>query len=110
MPLKVYTGTFNYKGTDRFDITVKTKEHPEFCPTWNMVMGIKNRTMSEEEYTNEYRTLMVNSWKNKKYAWIDLLARDTVTLVCFCKKGSFCHRYLLADYLVKCGAIYMGDR
>jgi hypothetical protein len=33
-----------------------------------------------------------------------------LTLVCFCKAHSFCHRYLLTEYLQKFGAIYKGKR
>lgn len=110
MALKVYTSTFGYRGEDRFDITVKTKEHAAFCPTWDMVMNYKNKSMSEEEYTKLYHDMMVESWRKHNHDWRDLLAMNEVTLVCFCPKGSFCHRYLLAEYLVKCGAEYMGDR
>ena len=110
MSLKLYTATFNYRGQDRFDITVKTKEHPEFCPTWEMVAGYKNGSMSEEEYTRLYHELMVESWRKYNKAWRDLLALNEATLVCFCKKNTFCHRYLLAQYLVKCGVEYIGDR
>lgn len=108
--LKVFTSNYRYGGDDRFDISVKGKLHPEFAPTWSMVKGIKEGTMTEDEYTKLYHDLMINSWKNKRDAWDRLLSMDMVTLVCFCPNGSFCHRYLLAGYLVKCGAKYMGDR
>lgn len=108
--MKVYRSTFNYKGTDRFDVTIKTKEHPEFCPTWDMVMGIKKGIITEEEYAKQYHDLMIKSWRKNRKAWEELLSMGEVTLVCFCKKGSFCHTYLLAEYLVKLGAVFMGDR
>lgn len=110
MSLKIYTSTFRYSGKDRFDITVKTKEHPEFCPTWDMVTGIKKGYITEEEYSLKYHDLMITSWKKHRSAWTDLLNMDEITLVCFCAKGTFCHRYLLAQYLVKMGAVYLGDR
>jgi uncharacterized protein YeaO (DUF488 family) len=42
--------------------------------------------------------------------WNDILGRDKVTLVCFCASGTDCHRYLLAGYLEKLEAEYMGER
>ncbi|WP_363321032.1 DUF488 family protein [Desulfobacula sp.] len=57
-----------------------------------------------------YRKLMQNSYLEHRNIWDEILSRDEVTLVCFCKTGSDCHRYLLAEYLEKLGAEYMGER
>jgi uncharacterized protein YeaO (DUF488 family) len=108
MTLKVYTSQYRYSGSDRLDITVKSGDKT-FSPTWNMVMGHKNHSLPDESYIKRYTQLMRNSYKKNKDKWHNLLNRDRVTLVCFCRKGSFCHRLLLAKILVKLGADYCGE-
>jgi uncharacterized protein YeaO (DUF488 family) len=106
--LKVYTSRINYKGDGRLDITVKSGSKL-FAPTWGMVWGIKNKTMTEEEYTKRYINLMRNSYTDHYDEWQELLNKEKVVLCCYCKKGDFCHRYILADILVKLGAEYCGE-
>ena len=113
--LNVYTAQMRYPGKDRFDITVKSG-HKAFAPTWDMVMGIKNGTMTEAQYTERYRELMSESVHKYPGAWSDLLLKGEVTLVCYCPKGAFCHRYLLVKILQYIGkltdieVIYKGER
>lgn len=107
--LKVWTAQFRYKGDDRLDITVKTG-NKAFSPVWSMVMGHKNGTLTDEQYTDLYIKRMRYSYKKYGDEWAKLLQMEEVTLVCFCKAHDFCHRYLLADILVKCGAKYMGEK
>lgn len=106
--LKIYTSQYRYSGKNRLDITVKSGDKT-FAPIWDMVSKYKKGLITEEEYTKEYYKLMRNSYKNHKDKWDQLLDQDEVVLVCFCKKGSFCHRYLLAEILVKLGAEYRGE-
>ena len=49
--------------------------------------------------------------ENKKIIekWDKLLNQNEVVLVCFCKAWDFCHRYLLAEILVKLGCVYKGE-
>ncbi len=98
-----------YAGEDRFDITVKSMANPAFAPTWDMVRGVKSGAMSEDEYTRRYKVLLDESRKRNTAAWQALLSRKRVVLVCFCRAGSFCHRYLLADYLETLGAVRKGE-
>ena len=107
--LKVYTSQYKYRGKNRLDITVKTGKKI-FAPTWDMVMGIKHGTMSYEEYTRKYYQLMRKSYKENKNEWNELLNKDEVVLVCFCKPNDFCHRYLLAYILAKLGAVCRGEK
>lgn len=110
--VSVYTAPYNYVGEDRLDITVKGKDPLGriFAPTWKMVMKAKKGLISESEYTAMYRNLMRASYRNYREAWEDVLGRGRVTLVCFCPSGSFCHRYLLAGFFEKLGAVYLGER
>jgi uncharacterized protein YeaO (DUF488 family) len=81
------------------NITVKNGDKT-FAPTWNMVMGVKNKTMTEEEYSSRYINLMTESYKNNSKRWHDLLTKDKLILGCFCPKGTFCHRYQLAHIIL----------
>ncbi len=106
--LEVYTSRVSYRGRDRFDITVKSGVEA-FAPTWGMVRGFKNGSISEEDYTEKYLEMMRKSKEERPEIWRELLEKDRVVLVCYCKAGEFCHRLLLADILVEEGAVYCGE-
>jgi len=106
--MDVRTSTIQYKGPDRLDITVKSGDRA-FAPTWDMVMGHKRGEISDAQYTAMYLSMMRRSYHDNKVSWQELVARDSVTLVCFCRPGAFCHRVLLAEILVKLGATYIGE-
>jgi len=99
-------------GLDRdsryLDITVKSGDKA-FAPTWKMVMGSKQDRITDEEYASQYTELMRQSYKTNTQRWNEVLNLDEVILACYCKADSFCHRYLLKDILVKCGAEYVGE-
>jgi len=107
--MKVWTGRVGYAGSDGLDVTVKSG-NKAFAPTWDMVMGHKRGQMSDSEYVERYYTLMRRSYREQRQTWDWLLSQDEVTLLCYCAKGKFCHRTLLAEILVKLGAQYMGER
>lgn len=105
--VEIYTGQYKYCGPDRLDITVKGKDPIGriFAPTWAMVDEYK-MFKDEEKYTYAYRNLMRVSYRRHRDVWEEVLRRDRVVLVCFCKAGEFCHRVLLAGYLEKLGGRY----
>ena len=106
----LYTGQFGYKGVDRYDITCKTGNI--FAPTWDMVVKYRD-TGDSDSYTHVYLKQMRESYRNDQWKWLEMVRMTRggdVTLVCYCKKGDFCHRILLAEMLQKCGAIYGGER
>jgi uncharacterized protein YeaO (DUF488 family) len=81
------------------DTTVKSG-YSLFAPNWDMVMGYKNGTVSEDEYKKLYRELLIRSWTQRREEWMKFLQDDTPTaLACYCKPGLFCHRLLLKDFL-----------
>ncbi len=102
----LYTAQYRYTGKDRLDITVKGKDPigKVFAPSWKMVMGSKDGKITWDEYSTMYNELMRESYTVHRKTWDEVLNREEVSLVCFCKEGSQCHRYLLADYLGKLGA------
>lgn len=83
------------------DTTVKGKA-PLFAPTWDMVMGHKNGTITDEEYTRLYREKMIQSWVENREGWERFMQREEpIALACYCAPGKFCHRKLLVKILEK---------
>ena len=90
------------------DVTVKSGDGV-FAPTWEMVMGSKEGRMSQKEYTDCYYVMMRDSYRWNRARWNEVLGMDEVILACYCRGGWFCHRHLLKDMLVRCGAAYAGE-
>lgn len=87
------------RGIELIDTTVKSGD-PHFSPTWDMVMGIKQGVISEQDYVEQYRLLMQNSYNNHRPHWEALCLReDPVAIACYCRAGKFCHRHLLLGFL-----------
>jgi uncharacterized protein (DUF488 family) len=107
-PTVIKTSRYNYSGADRLDITVKGQDAIGviFAPTWDMVMGVKKGNITEEEYLKQYTEILYNIPKDKIN---HLLQRSSITLVCFCKVGDFCHRYFAAAFLDIKGGNYIGE-
>lgn len=103
--MKIYTASVRSMAgsMNPLDITVKGGDKT-FAPSWEIVMGFKNGKVTAEQYTATYVDMMRKSWVNNRQRWDEVLAMDEVTLVCYCPSGSFCHRYLLAEMLVKAAA------
>jgi hypothetical protein len=103
----LYTSQYRYSGQDRIDITAKgTSEASKmFSPTWTMVMGYKKGLITERQYTKQYYELLINRWHSfnafkEEMNKIVIQARSSsVTVVCFCPAGNFCHRHLFAKFI-----------
>jgi len=103
MELHIYTAQIGkYKGPDAYDVTVKSGDI-NFAPTWDIVQAWKAGEISWDTYSQRYRELMLNSYKRNKRAWHEILEKGVLTLLCYCRAGDHCHRYLLADFLRKLG-------
>lgn len=99
--LKIWTSRYGYSGPDRLDITVKGKDFlgKYFAPTWDMVQNYIKGRLTEKDYEKQYRNMMLLSYTNNLDKWHRVFNMGEVTLVCFCKPGSFCHRYILRNFL-----------
>jgi hypothetical protein len=95
----IYTAHYRYPGEDRTDITVKGQDPmgKAFAPTWDIVNGVKNGSVSEQEYVDRYLQILHNI---PRESWEWLFSRETRTFVCFCAKDAFCHRNILLNYLL----------
>ena len=74
-----------------------------FGPGWDLVKAYKNGQISEETYRKTYLIRMRHSYQDNRPEWEKFLKKKRVRLFCFCKTG-FCHRFILAEILIKLGA------
>lgn len=108
MTLRIYTAQMAYNGPHKHDTTVKTKTSC-FAPTWDIVLDHKNGKITDEQYTEAFLSLLLDSLNGQKTKWLNVLKQKEIVLTCFCGRGKFCHRYLVALFLEKFGAKYMGE-
>jgi len=110
--IKVFTAQLAYRGIDRLDISVAGNDPvgKYFAPTWELVMGHKRGAITDSQYTERYLDMMRKSYVSHRDVWDAVLSRKSVTFVCYCRAGKFCHRYILADIFTKLGAMYEGER
>lgn len=85
------------------DATIKCKDpliRKLFAPpSWDLVMGIKNGTITEEEYLEEYIKKLEYTSKVYLEEWFTVLDRGEIAISCFCSCDTFCHRFILAEFI-----------
>ncbi len=113
--LNVSTSTQDYEGHDALDVSRQSGS--TFAPSWRLLKPFlaarKNGLETEEtrqKFADAYLEEMRAVAKSDPIAWKTLLAREQVTLCCYCRAGQFCHRLLLAGILAKLGARLRGER
>ncbi len=88
-------------GVKGVDVTVKSAKGfaRSFAPSWRMVMGYKNGTLTEAQYTEQYVRILgavsVEAWR-----WLYAQATESgeVTLLCYCRDEQFCHTNLIIQF------------
>jgi len=129
MPLQVYSGRIphhgqrGYTGPDGFNVTRGsggTAGSP-FAPSAALLgksLKLKRAAKGDqiklqqawELYVPEYVAEMRASYKQHRRAWLELLARPRVVLLCYCGTASRCHRAILrTEILPKLGAVDCGE-
>jgi hypothetical protein len=118
--ITISTGQISRLSQPYLDITVKSGQGlgKLLAPTWDMVMGIKKATLSEEAYTGLYLELLRSRYRSNKNGFLQLLEPEggELVLACFCRPHTFCHRYIAVDVLQKIGQAhginveYAGER
>jgi uncharacterized protein YeaO (DUF488 family) len=103
------------------DITVKSGSGfgRELAPTWELVAGHKRMTaettgkrvekwmvehpaLSDDEYTERYLNLLRERYAKHRALWNGYLrAHESITLLCYCRDGVFCHRHIAREVLIK---------
>lgn len=114
----VYTSRVTYRGADGLDIT-RAASDPigvHFAPSaallWPYIAKRRAGAVTDADwraYADSYTAEMRASYRANREAWRAILARESVTLVCYCSDARSCHRTLLARILVKLGAVYLGE-
>ncbi len=100
-----YTSNISYRGDKPvLNVTVKSGDKT-FAPTWAMVMGGKKGTVTDEGYIKRYYAMMRESYRKKRGRWEEILNMKEMVLVCYCIGHIACHRTILKDIFVKCGAV-----
>ncbi len=129
--LQVLTSRIDYIGPDGLNVTRKsgTSLGKTFAPSWSILRpaleGLEHaKTLRSrglymeaqqiedqtwELYSNLYTQEMRESYKNNQVEWKQLLGMRRVVLLCYCKDANICHRSVLANILIKCGAVYNGE-
>ena len=102
----IYTGQIGHIQGPYLDVTVKSGQGPGklLAPTWEMVMGIKKGTLSQDGYTERYLDLLRGRYRQDQAGFIRLLTlkrEGGIALVCYCAPHSYCHRYLAVEVLEK---------
>ncbi len=94
------TNDLKKKGFTVIDVTTRSAKPNarSLVPTWPMVMGYRNRRITEEEYTSQYMDILKKSQQENRSRWEKTIENhNKVAFTCFCPSGvKFCHRYILA--------------
>jgi len=77
------------------DTTVKSGDKV-FAPSWQIVMDVKAKIITPDEYTVHYTAMMRESYTHNKERWLEVCNMKQVAIACYCEEGHFCHRHVLA--------------
>lgn len=91
-----------------FDITAGSGIK-EFAPSWDLVRGVKEGSITWEEYQAAYLDQLRHSYINNRSLWEEMIANDIFAIGCYCRPITHCHRFILADVLQKLGGEYLGE-
>jgi len=94
-------------------VALKARSDAEFLAQSSPSLADEGRRVWDEawsRYTADFTAEMKASYRSNREVWRSLLARDEVTLVCFCTDAERCHRRIVAELLAKCGAVDCGER
>ncbi len=101
--MKLYTSNYARHGRDPNGVCIsikpiwwfKGKCYYPLAPTWNIVTGVKDGTITEDEYTAEYLKILAKLDPQKV---VDDLG-DGAIMLCYEKPTDFCHRHIVACWL-----------
>jgi uncharacterized protein YeaO (DUF488 family) len=137
--LEVYSARIDSSDPDVFNVTRQSKDprsHP-FAPSWALLspwLVLRRKARAQEEgaraagdeytlklldeehaaafvdYRERFLQEMRRSYSTNRFAWVRLLERSRVVLVCYCTNGERCHRGILrATILPALGAVDRGE-
>lgn len=81
-----------------YDTTVKSGMW-QLAPSWEMVMDIKSKRITPEQYEAQYMSML--EWRYSTFPeffdW--LISHEQIAFGCYCVAGVFCHRHLIVKFL-----------
>jgi len=88
----------NAKGIDVTVMTSKGRARA-LAPTWELVMGHKNGSVSNDAYAYAYGALL-NLVTSDDWNWLKEQEDENkeVCLLCYCRDDKFCHTHLIGLY------------
>ena len=131
MTLACWTARLGYRGDDWLDVSLQGNMRRAdagevgghqgigllFAPSPDLLYPYLSKrrfgklTPSDwPRYREAYRGEMRAKYREHRDLWQGLLARESVTLLCFCTDVAECHRTVLAEILGKLGADGRGER
>ena len=106
--MKLYTSNYarNGKHMDAVAISIRApwwygnrRTYPALAPTWDMVLGVKNGTMTQDEYTVEFKKILA---KLDPQDVANELG-DGAIMLCYESPNDFCHRHIVAEWMRNAG-------
>jgi hypothetical protein len=106
--ITVYMAGEGYEGEGKIDVSFYGGD-PVFTPPKQQQLDYKTGRLSREKLRQEYFKFLENSFIQYQYTWDKILDSGKIVLVCSCTAaGRNCHRYILADFFKKFGAVFKG--
>ena len=97
-----------YKGDKGVSIAIitprwasKHRRYPPLMPTRELVNAYKKGLITPQEYETQYMAILTERGITPRQVLADL--GDDAVLLCYEKKGLFCHRHIVAKWLRKDG-------
>jgi uncharacterized protein YeaO (DUF488 family) len=119
MPPIVHTARLGYCTADGLDVTRNDPVGVVFAPSPGILRPALAAVHKRPKGTLEaewaacheaYVAEMRRSYRDARATWDEVLARPSLTLRCFCADAERCHRTVLAEILVRLGAVFVGER
>lgn len=103
------------KSSGGLDVTVKSSSGwaAAFAPTWEMVSGYKAGRLSDAAYGKLYEEILDRAGAEafRRLHACGSERGGSLTLLCYCPGGRFCHTHLLIDHAVrKYGELFSDGR
>lgn len=101
--MKLYTSNYarNGKNPNAVGISIKPphwykgKNYLALAPTWDIVLGVKDGTITQGQYTQVYKTILA---KLDPQTVANELGEGAVML-CYESPKDFCHRHIVAEWM-----------